>query len=594
MKVRAVQNWHNIDQQRGRVLCKAMAEALPEQWRGRLDVLKKDVEADDRVPFWRKSSAWVERLQEFKATHGAARLWNLSDAEVCQLARDVSAKCAEWFGGNALDGGGWLTIAEPEALDILRIICETMGVDMPLGMMAAGVLARGRSDVWWRRALRKRVARVVEHGAIRLGVVNRNDGAYASDGAVQRRAGQIARNAAALEKSLFRNEAGQVYRLSELAALSVANPDVRRGELMVRIRGAEEFADAAGHPGLFLTMTCPSRFHAVLSTSKKGGGLRMNPKFDPESTPRAGQMWLRQMWARTRADLARAGVTVYGIRVAEPHHDGCPHWHALLWAGSEQELQAVRDAVLKHWLSDDGDERGAKKNRVNVKRMQAGGAAGYVAKYVAKNVGGSVNVDGHTDDGQPVQTGGVKGVERVDAWAATWGIRQFQTIGLPPVGVWRKLRAVTSDQIETARVCGDAVAWKAWGACQKLGTVAADFGRFIQAMGGVCLPRKAWALRVANRIEPGVVNGYGETADKKTAVGVEVAQSGRWLISKRVAWARVASDDVADQEEKSRASMARPWTRFNNCTARLGGQLRAALLGLERWANAPPGAVFVG
>ena len=594
MTARRVQDWENVNRQRGRVLAASLAAALPEQWAGRVAVLRDEVERDERLPVWRKSGAWVERLQEFKATHGAARLWNLSDAEVCEMAREVSGKCAEWFEGNQLQGGGWLTVSEPEALEILRIVCETMGVDMPVGMLAAGVLARARSDVWWRRSLRKRVARVVEHGAIRLGVVNRNAGAYASDGAVQRRAGQLARNAAALEKSLFRNEAGQVYKLSELAALSVANPDVRRGELMVRIRGSEEFADAAGHPGLFLTLTCPSRFHAVLATGSKGGGLRMNPKFDPESTPRAGQMWLRQMWARTRADLARQGVTMYGIRVAEPHHDACPHWHALLWAGSEKELQAVRDTVLHHWLSDDGNERGAAKNRVNIKRMQAGGAAGYVAKYVAKNVGGSVNVDGHTDDGIKVQTGGVKGVERVDAWAATWGIRQFQTIGLPPVGVWRKLRAVTSDQIETARVCGDAVAWKAWGACQKVGTVAADFGRFIVAMGGVCLPRKAWALKVANRVEPGVVNGYGETLEKKTAVGVEVAKSGRWLISKRVAWARVAADEVSAQDAQSRASMARPWTRFNNCTARLGGQLRAAMLGLDRWANAPPGAVFVG
>ena len=127
-----------------------------------------------------------------------------------------------------------------------------------------------------------------------------------------------------------------------------------------------------------------------------------------------------------------------------------------------------------------------------------------------------------------------------------------------------------------------------------MGTVAADFGRFILAMGGVCRKRSEWALKVANRVEPGTVNAYGETVDKKTAVGVEVVQSGRWLISKRIAWARVAAEDVGVVDVESRASMARPWTRFNNCTARLGGQLRAAMLGLDRWANAPPGAVFVG
>lgn len=569
-----------------------LASSLPGEWVGRLNAIRESVDADASIPAWLKSSEWRDRLGEFKRTHGAARLWCMSDGEVCELARAVVAKLTEWFGGAPLVGGGWLSVSEPEALDVLQIVCENMGVDMPVGLDASGVIKRGQCERWWRKSLRRRVARIVEHGAVRLGLVNRLSGAYASDHAVRARAGQIARNAAALEKSLFRNEAGQVYKLSELAALSVANPDVRRGELMVRIRGAEEWADKAGHPGLFVTLTCPSRFHAVLSKARRGQSMPINPKYDPELTPRDAQAWLRKMWARARADMARAGLTVYGIRVAEPHHDGCPHWHALLWFGSESELKTGRESLLKHWLSDGGDEPGAKKNRVNLKRMHAGGAAGYVAKYVAKNVGGSVNVDGHEDDGQKVETGGVRGVERVDAWAATWGIRQFQTIGLPPVGVWRKLRAVTSDQIEQARVCGDAVASVAWHAAQKLGTVAADFGRFIGAMGGVCLSRAAWALRVANRVEPGTVNGYGEEFERKTPVGVEVVKSGRWLISKRVAWERVASDGV--DSEKTAGSMPGAWTRFNNCTARLGGRLRAAMLGLEGWANAPPGAVFVG
>lgn len=594
MTKRHVRDWASVDKQRVNVLVQALRGALPEQWAGRLDAIGRTVADDGSVPFWARSSVWADRLRDFRATHGAARLWCLSDAEVCEMADSVAAKLSDWLGGAPLVGGGWLSISEAEKLDVVAVVCDSLGVEMPVGLLAAGVVARATCGRWWRRALRKKVARVVEHGAIKLGIVNRLSGAYASDRAVTARVAQKARNAAVLDRTLYRNESGQVYKLSKLAALGVANPDNRRGELMVRIRGAEEHADRAGNPGVFLTLTAPSRFHAVLSKGRSvrhGRPLPVNPKYDPELSPREAQGWLRQMWARTRADFARAGVQVYGVRVAEPHHDGCPHWHALLWFGNEQQLADGCASIRKHWLSDGGDEPGAHKNRVNIKRMIQGGAAGYVAKYVAKNVGGSVNVDGHTDDGQPVQTGGVKGVERVDAWAATWGIRQFQTIGLPPVGVWRMLRGVDSGQVEDARVGGDAVAWRAWGAVHKVGTVAADFGRFIAAMGGVCLRRSQWALAVAKRRETDTVNGYGEGVDRIKAVGVEVVKSGRWLVSKRVAWSPVSADDAAALSEKTNGQRPGAWTRFNNCTARLGGKARAVLLGLGRFGFCPPSAV---
>ena len=75
-------------------------------------------------------------------------------------------------------------------------------------------------------------------------------GGYASDEACRRRAEQLKRNAEMLKRSRLRNEAGQVYTLADLSKVSPSNRDIRRGELMMRIRGCEEHADAQEHLSL--------------------------------------------------------------------------------------------------------------------------------------------------------------------------------------------------------------------------------------------------------------------------------------------------------------------------------------------------------
>ena len=590
MTRRIVRDWATIEKIEANTVAATLRATLPEQWAAKIDILAVH---PDSVPFWRRAGVWRERLDAFKTRHGAAVAWSLSDSEVCEKARDIAASVGDllglWAQAGAACGVGAVPawgaghavprdLSEVQRLDIVRAACDAVGVAYPVAITAAGAIARGQSETWWRRVLRKQVARIVEHGAIVLGVVNRRDGAYASNNAVTRRGEQVERNAAMLKNAVMKNEAGQVFTLAKLAAASTANPDVRRGELMTRIRGCEEHADALGHRGVFFTLTCPSRFHAVLSGGKgRGAKPRANPKYQDE-TPRDAQAWLNRQWARVRAEWARLGVKAYGFRVAEPHHDACPHWHALLWFEDGAAVSLALPVVQKHWLSDDGGEPGAAKNRVNVKGMTSGSAAGYIAKYIAKNIaGGSVAVDGHTDDGgAPVATG-EHGAARVDAWASTWGIRQFQAIGQPSVTVWREMRRVTKDQVEAARIAGDVEAWKAWGAVHKDGALLACWRRFMGAMGGVCLRRKDYKLQPAKRINE-VVNGYGETITQKTIVGVAL-QSGRWLVSRRQAWARVT--DGARPSDSSAGGTPAPWSGFNNCTARLGGTLRAALLNLR-------------
>ncbi|WP_295548627.1 replication endonuclease [uncultured Pseudacidovorax sp.] len=550
-------------------------------------------------PEWAQAWDLLQAIADFEDEFGGAGRWNLSDEEIrdlaARLAEDVRRKeeRMQRFG-----------VALHERLDDVRKFVRRVGVyeDKPLDSEPA--IARAMDAKWWRRRLRTHVARTVEAGAVRLGLVHAGRGGYISGDGLVRRRSQLARNAEALKSTLFRNEAGQVWHLDELAALGTANPLIRGGELMTRIRGAEDYADARAHVGLFLTLTLPSRFHA----KRHGGGGRSqdNPKY-AGATPREGQLWLRDKWQKTRAALQRRGVRMYGLRVAEPHHDATPHWHMLVWAEDEAGARAIEERIRHYWLSDAGDERGARDNRINVKRMLRGGAAGYVAKYIAKSVG-HIALAEHLDvaDGQQLtmdlgpfepadarepkadQQQGAAGHQRVDAWAATWGIRQFQTFGMPSVMVWRELRRVTPDQLELFQREGDRDTVRAHVACHRRGMLRADWRLFMEAMGGHALPRKRWLLRCAYRhVEAGQRNRYGEEIKVGRVVGLTPQRGrmcGRWLVSRRVAWAPIATVPGVKVEATERAALPPAWTRFNNCTARLTGEAYRQLVNAgEPW-----------
>ena len=562
---------------------------------------KTDREWLQEAPEWAQAWDMLQSIADYEDRFGAAALWNLDDFAICEMAKKLAGEADEL---DALAIGQGASLAE--RVDSIRLLVRCVGIVEDKPITGEPAIKRAQDAAWWRRRLRVHVARVVEGGNIGMGRVHKGLGGYVSHDGLARRQAQVRRNAEALGRTLYRNEAGQVYTLRELAELGTANPIVRGGELMTRIRGAEEYADARAHVGLFVTLTLPSKFHPV----KLGSGGRPVPnKKYCGATPRDGQLWLRDMWAKTRAALGRKGVRMYGLRVAEPHHDATPHWHALIWAEDEAGAQAIEAKVRHYWLSEDGDERGAAENRVNIKRMVKGGAAGYVAKYIAKSVGHlalaehqdmvngqQIAMDFGATDARDVKESDA-GHRRVDAWAAHWGIRQFQTIGMPSVTVWRELRRVTGDQLELFAQEGDRATVRAFNACHRHGEIRADWRIFMEAMGGHALPRKKWHLRTAHRTpEAGQVNKYGEPVTVGRIVGLQPQRGrmcGRWLVSRRIAWAPVV-DEVAiaahaadsttaagqaqgDGTATARAALPRAWTGFNNCTARITGELAREL-----------------
>ena len=539
-------------------------EYMPGAWVSKITVLAKAA-MSGHVGYMREQAAgdvYADWLKRYAGADGA----DLSEAAIRERAEAIAKRA---------DAASFIADKNGFAWTAWGRLCEFVerygGCIKPTRKIVtlASWAARARCPKWWRRQLRRWVTQQFETGAIELGLVGAKAGQwYCSDRAVKRRAYQNAANEAAMRATVIESGSGQSMSVWDAAQLTVSNKTIRRGELMTRIKGCELWADSEGLLGLFTTHTLPSRFHRSL----KGGGL--NKKWDG-SSPADGQAWLRLQWSRLRAKLAREGWPIMGLRVVEPHHDATPHWHMLLWCRPEH-AECIKLAIWLHWLPvDEGDdwcEPGALEQRTNVKAMLPGMATGYVAKYIAKNID-DAHVDAHNDgDEVPGMTVGpdllgdleIKPSQRVEAWASTWRIRQFQAIGQPSVTVWRELRRVTEQAVGAA---SDGMIL-AWLAVHRKGEKQADWCAYMRAQGGAMLPRKEYRF-CPHTLDREKMGRY-EVVREKWACGVADRASVSHLNvspTKRERWGA---------EGFAARSASPPWTRLNNCTRHNSRQLGRA------------------
>jgi len=323
---------------------------------------------------------------------------------------------------------------------------------------------------WWFRKIKTLRLRNIEAVARNIELVSRCRSAYASDYTVKLKRRQKENNRRYLASTFISNQNGESFSLQDLSDRSVSNPEIRRSELMVRIKGFEMVAGLLDHVGEFYTLTTPSRMHACLHNGQT------NPRFDKTTTLQAHE-YLTHLWALVRAELHRQGIRPYGFRVVEPHHDGTPHWHLLFFMPTEHR-EKVREVMRRYALADSGDEPGAQTHRFKAISIDPskGTAAGYIAKYIAKSI------DGHGLEQDLYGNDAVEAAERITAWANIWGIRQFQQIGGPSVTVWRQLRKMEKaddEELETIRQAA----------------TASDWAAFMLAMGGPEIPRSAHVIK---------------------------------------------------------------------------------------------------
>ncbi|HAW43432.1 MAG TPA: replication endonuclease, partial [Klebsiella pneumoniae] len=416
---------------------------------------------------------------------------------------------------------------------------------------ALSVIARLQTEKWWLGKLRKIHDRWREHLLIATSYVSKVASPYCSEPCLREWIAQKKANFEYLQAmELEDQDTGERTSMLDKVMGSVSNPKIARHELMVRMRGFEDMANEMGLVGMFYTLTAPSRYHATHVHSGKRNDKYCN------ASPRKTQKYLCNVWSRVRAKWGREGIRTFGFRVAEPHHDGTPHWHLLLFLRPE-EVELATDIFHEYALQVDGSEPGAAQYRFTAKPIdeEFGSATGYIAKYISKNIDG-YGMDGEFDheSGKPVK----EMAKRVRAWASRWSIRQFQQIGGAPVSTWRELRRLGSrelvlhPELEAARAAADAPDWPG----------------YVNAQGGPFVTRDCLRVRLNYEYtENG--NDYGDTVAKISGVYCP------FTVSESVIYTRTNDYKIVPKHKPSSVENltlegrdAAPWSSVNNCTGR--------------------------
>jgi hypothetical protein len=423
-----------------------------------------------------------------------------------------------------------------------------------------GDIFRMCSEKWWLNQLTTHAKRWREGLFIALAEVSKKKGktAYASHDARCNHREQKRRNHEFLKDRELEDEDGERTSLIDKVYASVANPTIRRHELMVRVRGYEEVADQLGYEGLFLTLTAPSRYHA---TTRHG---YHNHKWCG-ALPNETQRYFTSMWEKIRAKLGRKGLGYFGVRVTEAHHDGTPHWHMLLFIHPDNRA-AILGIVEEYAHADDSGELindRARKARFHCEVIdkKKGSATGYIAKYISKNIDGYA-LDGLLDDEthKPM----TESARAIGAWASLWGIRQFQFLGCVPVSPWRELRQLNDHDMAMGLSVECAIVHDAANKPDWAGYVMAQGGPFVRR---IDLTVRPWYEK---REQP---NDYGEVVKRIRGVYMPEIGEGCPIVTHVKEYKIVPKKRTDDDEAKvpglavdRQGASAPPRSTVNNCT----------------------------
>lgn len=416
-------------------------------------------------------------------------------------------------------------------------------------------LARMLCTDWWYRKLWQMRCEWREEQLRAVCLVNKKASPYVSYEAVIHKREQRRKSLEFFRSHELVNEDGDTLDMEDVVNASNSNPAHRRNEMMACVKGLELIAEMRGDCAVFYTITCPSRFHATLNNG------RPNPKWT-SATVRQSSDYLVDTFAAFRKAMHKAGLRWYGVRVAEPHHDGTVHWHLLCFM-RKKDRRSITALLRKFAIREDREELGTntgprfKSELINPRK---GTPTSYIAKYISKNIDGrGLAKEISKETGRSLRDS----AEHVSAWASLHRVQQFRFFGIPGRQAYRELRLLAG---QAARVQGERKAGAPVLDNPRLDAVlaAADagcFATYIMKQGGVLVPRKHHLVRTAYELndEP---SAYGDHSIRIYGIWSPIAEGK--ICTHAVKWKKVRKA-VDVQEAAADQGACAPWTRGNNC-----------------------------
>ena len=149
-----------------------------------------------------------------------------------------------------------------------------------------------------------------------------------------------------LENTYYQdNISGTIKQLKDFVVTANHNPSRYYALVQNRVNSIMKIANERNLSPVFMTLTLPSRYHKM--KQDKNRNLISNPKYDNITTPKEANKILTEKFKQLRNDRSfrkdnvDKNKRIY-IRVNEPHKDGTPHSHILLFVPSASIPKIVK------------------------------------------------------------------------------------------------------------------------------------------------------------------------------------------------------------------------------------------------------------